>query len=169
MGRPGATGWRTAALAAALLLAAPAPAKTINAQVNAKVIKPLVLKHIQDLDLGQVVLGSGTWSGATLSLARDGTLTCAAQLTCSGASRVAMYNVAGSKQQTVRVGAPDVTLVNQSDSTKTLTMVVDAPSTVTLPNSGSRGVDFPLGGAIKLDSTTASGTYVGTFNVTVDY
>ena len=48
-------------------------------------------------------------------------------------------------------------------------MVVDAPATISLPNSGGKGVDFPLGGSIRLDSTTADGTYVGTFNVTVDY
>ena len=169
MKRSAATGGMTAVLAAALLAAAPASAKTINTPVNAKVVKPLVLKHLQDLNFGTAVLDSGTWSGARLSLARDGTLTCPAELTCMGASQVAVYNLSGSKQMTVRVSAPDVTLVNQSDSTKTLIMEVDGPSTVTLPNSGAKGVDFPIGGAVRLDSTTASGTYVGTFNVTVDY
>jgi spore coat protein U-like protein len=160
-----------AALAAAALLAAPpaAAAETITAQVSAKVVKPLVLKHVQALDMGSVLLGPGTWSGATLRLARDGTLTCAAPLTCFGATQVAEYNVSGSNRITVRISAPDVTLVNQSDATKTLTMEVDTPGWVTLTNSGNRGVDFPLGGSVQLDSTTAEGTYVGTFNVTVDY
>ena len=62
-----------------------------------------------------------------------------------------------------------VTLVNQSDSSKTLTMTVDSPGTVNLPNSGNKGVDFSLGGRIPLSSPTASGVYSGTFNVTVDY
>ncbi len=158
-----------AALAATALIAAPAPAETITARVNAKVVKPLVLKRLQDLDMGMALLGPGTWSEATLTLSRDGVLTCPAQLTCSGATQVALYNVSGSNQQAVRVSAPDVTLVNQSDSTQTLTMAVDAPATVTLTNSGSKGVSFPLGGSIQLDSTTAEGTYTGTFNVTVDY
>ena len=162
-------GGLTAALAAALLHAAPAPAETITAKVNAKVVKPLVVKRVQDLDLGTVLIGSGTWSGATVSLSRGGTLTCAAELTCSGATQVAIYNVSGSKQMTVHVSAPDVTLVNQADATKTLTMIVDSPATVSLTNSGAKGVDFPLGGSIKLDSTTADGIYAGTFNVTVDY
>jgi hypothetical protein len=169
MRRLAVSGRMTVALAAALLLPAPAAGKTINAPVNAKVVKPLVLTHVQDFSLGTVVLDSGAWSGALLSLARDGTLTCPAQLTCIGNSRVAIYNVSGSKQVAVRVSAPDVTLVNQGDSTKTLTMVVDGPTTINLPNSGNNGVNFPLGGAIRLNSTTASGTYVGTFNVTVDY
>lgn len=160
--------WTVAALAAAMVVAAPGSAKTINAPVNAKVVKPLVLKHVQNLSLGTVVFDPGSWSGARLRLAPNGTLTCPAELTCTGAARVAIYNVTGSNG-TVRVNAPDVTLVNQSDPTKTLSMAVEGPGTVTLPNSGSKGVDFPLGGEIRLNSTTASGTYVGTFNVTVDY
>ncbi len=169
MRRLPATSRTLAALAAAALLAAPAPAETITAKVNAKVVKPLVLKRVADLDMGMALLAPGTWSGATLSLSRGGVLTCPAQLTCSGATQVAQYNVSGSNQSTLRISAPDVTLVNQSDSTQTLTMAVDAPATVRLTNSGSKGVDFPLGGSIQLDSTTAEGTYLGTFNVTVDY
>lgn len=162
-------GTMAAALAAALLQVAPASAATITAKANAKVVKPLVLKRVQDLDLGTVVIGSGSWSGAKLTLSRAGVLTCPAELICSGATQVAVYNVSGSNQSTVRIGAPDVTLVNQNDTTKTLTMVVDSPGTLTLTNSGAKGQDFPLGGSIRLDSTSADGTYTGTFNVTVDY
>ncbi|MEJ7776299.1 MAG: DUF4402 domain-containing protein [Sphingomicrobium sp.] len=62
-----------------------------------------------------------------------------------------------------------MTLVNQSDSTKTLTMAVDSPGSIMLTNSGAPEHNFPLGGSIQLNSTTANGTYTGTFNVTVDY
>ena len=33
----------------------------------------------------------------------------------------------------------------------------------------SPGKNFSVGGSVTLKSTTAAGTYVGTFNVTVDY
>jgi hypothetical protein len=92
-----------------------------------------------------------------------------ANLVCSGATIVAQYNLQGSNQQTVRISAPNVTLTNQSDSSRTLTLVTDAPATVYLTNSGAPGVNFSIGGSITLNSTTAAGTYVGTFNVTVDY
>jgi spore coat protein U-like protein len=69
----------------------------------------------------------------------------------------------------VQISAPSVTLINQSDPTKTLTLTVDRPSTVTLTSSGIPGVDFSLGGSISLSSTTSDGTYAGTINVTVDY
>ena len=159
-----------AALICAALSGAPAHAATQTAAVTASASKPLVLTKLQDLDLGLVTLGPGTWSNATVSLSQAGALSCAnANIVCTGATRVARYNVQGSNQQTVRISAPNVTLVNQSDSTQTLTLVTDAPATLLLTNSGFPGVDFSIGGSVTLNSTTGAGTYVGTFNVTVDY
>jgi hypothetical protein len=157
------------AVALAAVLAAPATAATITAQVKAKVVKPLTLSSIQDFDLGTLVLGPGSWSGAVVSLSRAGALICPANVTCSGATQVAMYNVQGSNQQTATIIAPNVTMMNQSDPTKTLTLVVDSPGSIPIPNSGAPGVNFPLGGSISISSTTVGGVYVGTFNVSVDY
>lgn len=149
---------------------APAHAATVMASVSANNIKPLVLSKLQDLDLGTVTLGPGVWSNATVSLSQAGVLGCAnANVICSGATVVAQYNVQGSNQQTVRISAPNVTLVNQSDSSQTLTLTTDAPATVFLTNSGAPGVNFSIGGSVTVNSATAAGTYVGTFNVTVDY
>jgi hypothetical protein len=161
-------------LLAALLVASctggPALAATINAQVSASNIKPLVISKIQDLDLGSITLGPGVWTNATVSISQAGALSCAsANLTCSGAPTVAQYNVQGSKQSGVQITAPNVTLINQSDSTQTLTLVTDAPASLVLTNSGFPGSNFSVGGSVTLSSTTAAGTYVGTFNVSVDY
>ncbi|HKX92724.1 MAG TPA: DUF4402 domain-containing protein [Sphingomicrobium sp.] len=155
---------------AAALAAAPAHAANKSAAVSAKVVKPLTLKWVQNLDLGTIVLGPGTWSNATVGITRTGLFSCAnSNVTCSGTTQVATYNVAGSNNQTARISAPNVTLVNQNDPSKTLTLVVDNPGTVFIPNSGNPGVNFSLGGSITLSSSTAGGVYVGTFNVTVDY
>jgi spore coat protein U-like protein len=62
-----------------------------------------------------------------------------------------------------------VTLVNQSNSAQTLTLVTDAPSSITLANSGFPGSNFSVGGSITISSSTPAGTYVGTMNVTVNY
>jgi hypothetical protein len=161
----------TAALAAAFAagFGAPAEGATVTAQVNAQVVKPLAITKRQDLNLGTIVLGPGTWSGAIVRLTRGGILTCPANVTCSGATAVAIYNVAGSNGQVVRMNVPNVTLFNQLDSTKTLILTPDNQATVTLTNSGNPGTNVPIGGSITLNSTTAGGTYVGTFNVTADY
>ena len=153
-----------------LAAAVPVRAATVMAQVTASNVKPLLLTKLQDLDLGTVTLGPGAWSNAPLSLSQAGVLSCAnANVVCSGAPVVARYNVQGSNQQPVRISAPNVTLVNQSDSTQTLILATDAPASIVLTNSGFPGVNFSIGGSVTLNSTTQAGTYVGTFNVTVDY
>jgi hypothetical protein len=158
------------ALVCILPIATPARAATVTAQVTAQGIKPLVITKVQDLDLGSVTLGTGVWSNATISLSQAGVLSCAnANISCTGATSVATYNVQGSKQQPIQISVPNVTLVNQSDSSQTLTLVTEAPSSVILANNGWPGSDFSIGGSVTINSATAAGTYVGTFNVTVDY
>jgi len=148
----------------------PAAAATQSASVTANAVKPLVISKLQDLDFGSVTLGPGTWSNASVSLSQSGAFSCtSANVVCSGVTTVAQYNVQGSNKQTVRISAPNVTLVNQSDPTKTLTLVTDAPATILLTSSGIPGTNFSIGGSVTLSSTTAAGTYSGTFNVTVDY
>lgn len=159
----------SALFGAALVAAAPVSAANITAQAKATVLKPIALQSVQDLDLGTLILSPGTWSNATVSLSRSGVLTCPANVTCSGATQPAIYNVAGSNKQTVIIYAPNVTLVNQSDPSKVLSMTVDGPGTVKLTNSGAPGTNFPLGGSVTIDSTTESGTYVGTFEVSAEY
>lgn len=162
---------RIAAAALLLMLSAATPAAptTENAPVAAQVVKPVTLRWEQDLNLGSVLLGPGTWSGATVSLSQGGVRTCDARLTCSGIALPARYRVTGNNRQVIRINAPNVTMVNQSDPTKTLVLTVSSPGSVTLTSSGAPGNTFNLGGSIAVSSTTADGLYVGTFNVTVDY
>ena len=156
--------------ACALSGASPGLAATQVVTISANVPKPLTLTWLQNLDLGTIALGPGTWSGATVAISRTGAFTCAsANLTCSGATKTAKYNTTGSNNLVVHITAPNVVLTNQSDPSKTLTLIVDNPGSVVLTSSGVPGVDFTLGGAISLSSTTVTGVYAGTFNVTVDY
>jgi hypothetical protein len=158
-----------AAASVALCGFAPVEAATQNATVTANIAKPLTLTSLQSLDLGTITLKPGSWSSATVSLTRAGIFTCNANLVCTGAPLVARYKVTGTNKQNVTITAPNVTLTNQGDSTKTLTLIVDSPTQVTLTSSGEPGVNFDIGGSVALTPTTASGTYQGTFNVTVDY
>lgn len=158
--------------AAASLLALPSPlfAETKTVAVSAQVVKPLTLKWEQDLNLGSILLAPGSWSGATVAISQAGILTCTdARLTCTGLAQPARYRATGSNRMVVRISAPNVTLVNQSDPSQTLVIAVDRPQSVTLTSSGAPGNIFNLGGSIALSSSTAEGVYVGTFNVTVDY
>ena len=149
--------------------AVPAHAVSQTVTVKASVVKPLTLTAVQDLNLGTFTLQPGTWSNAIVGISQTGVFTCNANVTCSGSTQVAQFTVSGTNNQTVKVTAPDVTLVNQLDSTKTLLLTVDAPATIPLPNSGTKGVTFNIGGTLSLSSTTADGDYTGILNVTVDY
>jgi len=164
-----------AAVAALALTATPALAAPVspnrNATATARIVKPLTLTWVQDLNLGTILLsGAGTWTGAVVGVSQAGVLSCAnTNVTCSGAVQAARYNVAGTNNQLVTITAPNVTLTNANDATKTLLMTVSSPGSVMLTNSGAPGNDFNLGGSISVDYDTADGVYSGTFNVTVDY
>src|SRR5215203_4603599 len=90
--------WLTAAGAfiCVACLAAPVGAATATAKVSANVLKPLTVTWLQDLDLGTIALGGGTFSSVSVGISRTGAFTCPASLVCTGARQVAMYNVTGS-------------------------------------------------------------------------
>ena len=160
------------AAAALPLFATPAlaVAPNQNSTATAKIVKPLTLTWVQDLDLGTIVLGTGTWAATNVGITSAGVFTCGnTNVTCSGATKPAQYKVTGTNNQRVLITAPNVTLTNQNDATKTLTLTVDNPGFVDLGNSGSVGVNFGLGGSIAVSSATVDGTYTGQFNVTVNY
>jgi hypothetical protein len=165
---------RIASLAAAVaitLTAAPALAvgPTQNAKANARIVKPLTLAMVRDLDLGVIVLGGGAWANASVGISKAGVFTCTnSNVTCSSPTQTAQYKVTGTNNQAVTVTAPNVLMTNQNDGS-TLTLTVDNPGTVNLGNSGAAGLIFDLGGTITVASTTTDGTYIGTFNVTVNY
>lgn len=166
---------RMTALAAAALTMTATPALAVgpnqNATGTARVVKPLTLTWVRDLDLGTIILsGAGVWGGANVGISRTGVFSCAnANTTCSGATQTAQYKITGTNNQAVTINAPNVTLTNQNDGVSTLLLTVDNPGTVNLGNSGSAGLTFDLGGQITVASSTPDGTYTGTFNVTVNY
>lgn len=152
---------------AAFLLACPGAAEAQEkAKVKVKVLKPLVLTSMQDLDFGMIA-APDLASPVTVSIGQDGVLDCPAPLTCSGNALPAMYNVKGSKRARVLISIVASDLVNPADGSR-LVFTPDAPASIDLPNSGKRGLDFAVGGAIEIDPA-ASGDYSGTIEVTVDY
>ena len=165
-----------ATVAALAVTAAPATAATgptvvspdKQATATARVVKPLTLKWVRDLDLGTIVLsGAGAWTGAVVGVDQAGVFTCTdANVTCSGPTKNAEYTITGTNNQVVTVNASDVTLTSGANS---LTLSVDAPATVDLGSSGASGTPLDIGGSISVDSTTPDGTYSGTFAVTVNY
>ncbi len=162
--------YATAAVAALTLASTPALAvpATQNATATARIIKPLTLTSRRNLDLGSITL---TGSGATtVGIDQLGNFSCpVGNVTCSGTTQTAQYRVTGVNNQSVTVTVADVVLENQADTSITMLLDVDAPASVNLGNSGNAGTDFQIGGAITVDGSTVEGTYVGDFEVFVNY
>ncbi len=161
---------RLAALAAAATLAAtPAFAQVAPsngpAQARATIVKPLTLSRVAHLDFGSIVV----WGDGTVAMNRtSGALTCtAATLVCAASGTPAEFTVTGSNNRVVQINADDTTITNGTD---TLNFTIDAPVSVTLPNSGvGNGINFTVGGSIGVFETTSAGLYTGDMDVTVQY
>ena len=161
-----------ATVAALALTAAPAQAATPTtpAVAKVKILKAVTISQVEDLDFGTVVLsGAGAWSGDTVSVSNAGVQSCTANLTCSGTTTAAEYNVTGSNAQTVNLSIP-ASVVIQNAALDSLTVNLNnAQTTILLTNSGAPGDNFSFGGSISLDSTTPDGDYSGDVVVTADY
>jgi Mat/Ecp fimbriae major subunit len=153
------------ALGATSAAAAPTSVSNGPVQAHAVIVKPLTLTKIADLDFGSIVVQDN----GTASMDITGKITCPATLTCAATGTAAQYKVTGTNNQVVQITAPNVTLTNAGNPGTPLTLTLTGPATVTLPNSGTTGTTFNLGGSMAIAASTKDGTYVGDLNVTVNY
>ena len=158
-----------ATLIATPALAAPVPA-TPKAKASAKIVRPLTLAAVQDLNFGTIVVGTLTVA-QTVAVSQAGVLSgCTGALTCSGTVAQARYNVTGTNNMTVNIASTASNLTNTtSGGSETLAFTPNAPLTVGLTNSGAPGNFFNVGGSISIAPATVDGLYVGNIEVTVDY
>ena len=147
--------------------AAAAPTSSSNgpATARARIVKPLTLTRTSNMDFGDIVVQDA----GVATMALDGSLSCSGGLTCAASGTAAAYLVTGTNNQVVTVTAPDVSLTNATNPGTPLTLDLNAPATVTLPNSGASGQPFSVGGSIAVAATTRDGVYTGDLAVTVDY
>ena len=142
----------TAAAAALALTGTPAfaaPAQPDKqATAPARIIKPLTLVWVDDLDLGSITLvDSGP---TTVGISRAGVPSCpGTAVTCSGTMKVAKYRITGTNNQVVTINSGNVSMTGPAGSTPLL-LTVDAPASVNLLNSGAAGTEFPIGGSVSV-------------------
>ena len=160
---------RPSILLTALLLAGtiarPAVAADQTATISVQVTRPVTLSKVRDLDFGTIAFNSFTGT-RTIALSRAGTLTCAADIVCSGTPRTARFNIRGVNGLIALVTVASTSLTN---GTETIPFTANAPFLVIIYGSGAPGVDFDIGGSISVPSTLVGGVYSGTMTVTADY
>lgn len=147
---------------------------TSNAQGRVRVLRPLQIQGLSDLDLQTIVLSGTAPFSATVGVGQDGTPDCdggSGNVTCSGTMAPAEYEIRGAANQDVTITvASTLALSNQSDATAPdITLNVDAPASINLGPGGNSGTSFFIGGSVTVTDSTADGQYVGTFNVSADY
>ncbi len=150
---------------AATVLAIPANAAQTTAVTTVKVIRPVSLSKLQDMDFGTLSFAGFTGT-RTITLSQAGTLTCAADIVCSGVPRQARFNVQGTNKMVILLTYTGGTLSNGVDS---IPFTADGPASIMMTNSGAPGLNFDVGGTLTVDPTLIGGVYSGTMTVTADY
>ena len=172
--------FRLRTLACALTISAVAStalaqaSSTQNTTGSTRIVQPIALTKTSDLAFGTVVRPtSGTNTVAinettgARSLAGGGNAATAPSTT----SRAA-YSVAGEGAQTFSITVPSTFDMTRSGGSETLAVTLTSTATSgTISGSlGSAGsASFGVGGSFPVASTTVSGNYIGTFDVTVAY
>ncbi|GLR46798.1 DUF4402 domain-containing protein [Sphingomonas astaxanthinifaciens] len=164
----------TAAMAA-IAVATPAAAQSATganpkANANARLIKPLTLTAVRDLNFGTIVLGTLT-ANETVSINGAGVVTCGGgvNLTCTGSPTSANYKVTGTQGQTVLISSAAASFPLSGSNGGTLNLVPSFPASLVLGNSGAPGNSFDVGGSVVITSTTPDGVYSGQIDIQVAY
>ncbi len=150
---------------------------TVATPASGTIFQPIVLTKTTDLSFGTVVRPA-TGSGVVTIAANDGART----LTGSGAlitgpgfqaaAGRATYGVVGEGGQTFSINVPANFNMIRSGGAETLTVTLTPTATTgTLSSTlGTQGTaSLGVGGSIPISNTTATGQYLGSFSVTVQY
>lgn len=167
------------ALCAGAIFATAAPAfaqssATQSTTGTTKIIQPITLTKDTDLAFGSVVKPTSGSNTVTIAAA-DGDRALSgggdAVLATSSSGR-ATYTVSGEGGQTFSISAPSTFNMTRQGGSETISVNL-TPSAASGTISGSLGsagsATFGVGGSFSVSSTTASGSYSGTFDATVAY
>ena len=155
-------------LLSAAATGAPVPA-TSNATGSASVLRPLTLLKNSDLDFGELIVGG---AGTAVIDPLSGALTTTGLISHVGpAAQAAVFTTTGSRNSNVHIRIPQAPItITRVGGTQTMTV-----SAWTLDGNQNRkfpltaGFNFAIGATLTVAAGQADGTYLGTFDVTVQY
>jgi Domain of unknown function (DUF4402) len=138
-----------------------------SANSTARVVTPISIAKTADMNFGDVVAGG---SAGTVVLTTGGvrSATGGATLGNAGATAAAAFNVTGQGSATYSITLPVSTTVTSGGNTMTVDTFASNPAgTGTLSGGGSQAL--AVGATLNLAASQTSGTYTGTFNLSVTY
>jgi len=160
---------------AAITAATPAAAQVVSsnprATASARLIKPLTLTAVQNLNFGTIVMGTLTGDDV-VSISSAGVVACgtSTNLACSGSPQAAQFRITGTQGQVVVVSSSAASFALTGSNGGSLAFVPSLPAVpITLGNSGAPGNSFNVGGSITIGTATLDGVYSGQIDVQVAY
>lgn len=161
-----------AGVAAATLVAAPAAATPVSAAANGKaiILIPLKLTNVRLLDFGTVVTSS---SPGTVTIDQNTGLASPSggvTIVTSPTDGRALFDFAGTANQTVTFSITTATPLALSDGTDTINVSSLALNTTTgTVDPTTLKVEVAVGGILDVPANQPDGDYTGKFDVTADY
>lgn len=150
------------AVAALAFTATTAEAATATGTARAKILRPITVTAVDDLQFGTIITGA---SASTVDITPAGGFTCGAGLVCSGTNSAGSFNITGTTGQTVSIAVPASVTLNSGANSMTASLTSSATSAVLVANAAS----FTVGGSLAVGANQADGDYTGTYTVTVNY
>jgi hypothetical protein len=155
-------------LLSAAAAGAPVPA-TVNATGTASLLRPLTVLKQADLDFGELVV---TGAGTAVINPLSGALTTTGLITHVGPpAHAASFAATGSRTSNVHIRVPQnpitITRVGGTQTMSVSTWTLDGPQNRKFPQNAA--FSFAVGATLTVAAGQADGTYLGTFDVTVQY
>lgn len=146
-------------------MAAPGDTATAQGSATAEIVAPITLTHVASaaLDFGTFTTGD---NGGTVVVDQAGNGTVTSDVTLIGGSVEAAdaFDVAGDASRSFSITTTAGTVSNGTD---TMSFTTNAPGTGALSAAGA--ASFSVGGTLTVAGGESSGTYSGTYDVTVTY
>jgi Domain of unknown function (DUF4402) len=158
-----------AALTLVSTVSAASNTATATANANARIISPITLVKNIDLNFGDVIPSIAV---GTVVVDPAGARTFAGGVTLGSATGVAAasFTVGGQASATYAITLPAaaITIINGGGGSMTVGAFTSSPA-VTGALSGLGAQTLTVGGTLNVGASQATGSYTGTFNVTVTY
>lgn len=156
----------TAVSAGLTLASGNALAASATANATATVMQSIAISKTTDLAFGSF---SPNASGGTVVMSTAGARSATGTVAlATSTTSAAAFNVTGTANATYAITLPTSTTISNGGTTMTVDTFTSNPSgTGTLSAGGSQ--TLAVGATLHVGASQASGSYTGTFNVSVDY
>lgn len=152
---------------AAASASAQANSATTSANATARIVTPIAISKTADMNFGDVVAG-GSAGTVVLTSAGARSATGGATLGNGSAVAAAAFNVTGQASATYAITLPASATVTSGANNMTVNTFTSNPSgTGALSGGGSQALS--VGATLNVGASQATGTYTGSFSVTVAY